>query len=258
MAQQRLRDGARSIGGGFLAIFRIVYHDVVRSESLLSFVLLLRIFYFCSLKRGLRTMGADDAFPVTVQHNLKSLIKKLNRMALLIKPLSALEQVAKDARILVIGPRNEWDLLLLHRYGFDFSQCSGLDLISYSPKILLGDMHAMPFADGEFDVVLCGWTISYSANPALACQEIARVCKANGTIGIGVEYFVGDQEAEREAVGGYVIQDERLSQRINTVDQIMALFPKHGALFFSHDAPLKRSAPRQLPPSNCAVIFQNG
>jgi SAM-dependent methyltransferase len=238
-------------------VARILRQDVARSESVLATRMLLRLFWYCVLLRRLRTLPSEQAFDVTLRHNLKSLGKKLNRMQLLIRPLSVLEQVGKDARVLVIGPRNEWDLFLLHRHGFEFRNCTGLDLISYSPRIVLGDMHAIPFGDGEFDVVLCGWTISYSAEPARACAEIARVCKRGGTIGIGVEYFSGSEAEERAATGGYNIQDQRLSQRINSVEQILALFPAAGARFFSHDAPLRRSVPRDWPPSNCAVIFEN-
>lgn len=238
-------------------VARILRQDVARSESVLATRLLLRLFWFCVVLRRLRTLSSEQAFDVTLRHNLKSLSKKLNRMQLLVRPLSVLEQVGKDARILVIGPRNEWDLFLLHRHGFEFRNCTGLDLISYSPRIVLGDMHAIPFADGHFDVVLCGWTLSYSAEPALACREIARVCKRGGAIGIGVEYFSGSDEEERTATGGYNIQDQRLSKRVNSVEEILALFPSAGARYFSHDAPLKRSVPRDWPPSNCAVIFEN-
>ena len=244
--------------GGIGGLWRILRDDVGRAELVLALRMWLRLFWYCMVLRRLKTLDSEQAFATTLSHNLKSLSKKMNRMLLLIRPLSVLEQVGKDARILVIGPRNEWDLYLLHKHGFEFNHCTGLDLISYSPRIQLGDMHAMPFADGQFDVVLCGWTLSYSAEPAQACREIARVCRRGGAIGIGVEYFVGDAEAERLANGGYLIQDERLDRRINSVAQVLALFPGAGALYFSHDAPLKRSLPAQDPPSNCALIFENG
>lgn len=257
MAQNLITRWSGLLLGGVRSAVRIAHNDLARSETILSMVLLVRLFYYCVLKRDLKTLDSENAFPVTLKHNLKSLTKKLNRMQLLIRPLSVLEQVSKDAKILVIGPRNEWDLLLLYRYGFSFGRCAGLDLISYSPKIVLGDMHKIPFQDGEFDVVLCGWTISYSAEPKLACQEIARVCKSKGIIGIGVEYFVGDEQAQRDASGGYLIGDSRLSRRVNSCNQILALFDRAGAVFFSHDAPLRRSRPRDNPPSNCAVLFEN-
>lgn len=235
----------------------LLVEAVTRSEFVLTIVFYLRLIYFLQWKRSLRTLDSDSAFGVTLMHNLKSLGRRLNRMALLIDPLSVIESVPKNARILVIGPRNEWDLFQLKRRGFAFERCVGLDLISYAPSIRLGDMHAIPFADGEFDAVLCGWTLSYSAQPQRACDEIARVCRRGGVIGIAVEYFSGDAEAEKLATGGYVIQDDRLAERVNSVDQILAFFPTHGSVFFSHDAPLRRSAPAAVPPSNCAVLFEN-
>lgn len=248
--------GRRPTVGQRLAwIVRTAARDIAAARSTLLVVFVFRFFYFVRLGGRLRTIDADQAAPVTVRHNLRSLTRKLDRMRLLIDPLAMLEHVTREARILVIGPRNEWDLLLLYRAGFDFSRCTGLDLISYSPRIVLGDMHAMPFADGEFDVVLCGWTLSYSADPALAAREISRVCRDGGVLGLAVEYFDGGEQDERDATGGYLIQDSRLAERVNSVNQLLDLFPGHGSVYFSHDAPLRRSAPRAQPPSNCAVLF---
>lgn len=258
MAQQSRVGLARTAWRGAVAIVRSIFGDLSNSWTWLSTVFFLRLYYFCELRRRLRTMDSQSAVPMTLKHNLKSLRRRLNRMVLLIAPLAVLENVSKQSKVLVIGPRNEWDLFLLRRFGFDFAACTGLDLISYSPNIVLGDMHAMDFADDSFDVVLCGWTLSYSATPDVACREIARVCKRSGTIGIGVEYFDGDEAAERMATGGYLLQDSRMDTRINRVAQVLALFPGHGAVYFSHDAPLRRSAPRDAVPSNCAAIFANG
>ena len=257
MAEKSLSTLIKSLQRGFGRAGRIAVQDITRSATATTAVFFLRAFYFCKVLGRLRTLEADNAFPVTIDHNLLMLWKKLDRMTLLIKPLSVLEQVAKNSRVLVIGPRNEWDLFLLSRAGFQFDQCTGLDLISYSPKIILGDMHAMPFSDGEFDVVLCGWTLSYSAHPALACAEISRVCRSGGVIGLSVEFFVGSEDDEKLATGGYTIQDSRLDERVNSTDQLLEFFPDHGSVFFDHDSPLKRTVPRDPLPSNCAVLFEN-
>ncbi len=257
MAKRPSRNFASSFFGGIGAVFRAIRTDLRRSVAVNTTLFFVRAFYFCTLRSRLRTIEADDAFPVTVKHNLRMLWKKLNRMLLLISPLSVLEQADKNAKILVIGPRNEWDLFLLKQAGFQFDNCVGLDLISYSPRILLGDMHAMPFEEGQFDIVLCGWTLSYSANPALAAREIARVCKKSGIVGVSVEYATADEAGEKEATGGYLIRDARLDKRVNSTAEILSLFPGHGAVYFDHDAPLKRSVPRDPMPSNCAVLFEN-
>jgi SAM-dependent methyltransferase len=179
-------------------------------------------------------------------------------MELLIRPLSVIESIAKDSKVLVIGPRNEYDLLLLAAYGFSFQHVGGLDLISYSPKIDLGDMHAMLYPDNSWDVVLCGWTLSYSAAPQKAAAEMLRVVRDGGVIGIGVEYStLSDEDAV--TLEGYSIQDrERLPERINSVEQCLNLFRPHVKdIFFHHDAPLKIShtASSYTTPSNVAIIF---
>lgn len=48
-------------------------------------------------------------------------------------------------------------------------------------------MNAMPFPDGHFDPIVCGWKLSYSKEPATAAQEIDRVCAPGGVVCFGVE-----------------------------------------------------------------------
>jgi hypothetical protein len=179
-------------------------------------------------------------------------------MELLIRPLSVIESVPKNSKVLVIGPRNEYDLILLAAYGFEFRRVRGLDLISYSPKIDLGDMHAMVYPDSSWDVVLCGWTLSYSAKPQKAAAEMLRVVRNGGIIGIGIEYSILSEQ-DSIALEGYAIQErQRLPERINSVEQCLNLFrPYVKDVFFHHDAPLKRShtASGLTTPSNVAIIF---
>src|SRR3990172_2012251 len=122
----------------------------------------LRFYYYVKIKKRLRTTQSDHAFSMTVQHNLRNLKGWNNRMLLLINPSVVLEKVTRKSSVLIIGPRTEHDLLILMGYGF--TNVRGLDLISYSPRIDLGDMHAMPYADNSWDVVMSGWALSYSAN----------------------------------------------------------------------------------------------
>ena len=92
---------------------------------------------------------------------------------------------AREMSVLSIGPRTEMELLSLVAQGFDPDKIRGLDLISYSPWIDLGNMHYMPYKDNAFDVVISGWVLGYSDNPELACQEMLRVSKDEGIIAIG-------------------------------------------------------------------------
>src|SRR5688572_16234197 len=73
----------------------------------------LRFFYFVKIKKQLKTIQSEDAFDVTVDHNLRGIRTCIDRMDLLIKPLAVLETLNVYSKILVIGPRNENDLLSL-------------------------------------------------------------------------------------------------------------------------------------------------
>ena len=216
-----------------------------------------RAFYFIRIRRRLRTMNSEDAYKATVTHNIRSLYGANNRMNLLLFPLSVIETLNADSKILVIGPRNENDLYSLVGLGFKLQNILGLDLISYSRHIKLGDMHCLPFPDASFDAVVCGWTLSYSANPRKAADEIRRVARKGGIVAIGVEYSTMTQSDELQLVG-YVIQDS--GRRINSTTDIKDLFGEAvGTIFFEHDAPNRFShTATQLVSnvSNVAIVFQ--
>lgn len=218
----------------------------------------LRFLYFTRIRRSLRVLESADAIDNTIKHNLKSLGSFGNRrMDTLIKPLSVLENVSKAARILVIGPRNEDDILNLVGNGFAAPNITGLDLISYSPAIQLGDMHNAPFADSTFDVIICGWTLSYSNQPAKFAAEAIRIIKDRGTIGIAVEYSTLSDEQSLQVHGGYHLKPTGFA-RINSTRQILDLFGGHvHHVFFDHDAPNRISHGDRIvgDVSNAVVIF---
>lgn len=213
-----------------------------------------------SLWRGrLQTINSAHSVAETLNHNLKSLRDFSNpRMELLIRPLSVIESTRTARSILLIGPRNENDLLLASTY-FDLPLTCfrGLDLISYSKLVDLGDMHAMPYPDNQFDIVICGWTLSYSNQPQRLADEMLRVCRPGGLIAVGVEYSAMD-DSEYERMIGYNLATPGL-KRINSVRQIEQLFEANLAdRYFSHDAPLRLSHTTQGfcdRPSGVATIF---
>jgi SAM-dependent methyltransferase len=49
-----------------------------------------------------------------------------------------------------------------------------------------GDIEALPFDDGVFDVVTAFNSIQYAVDPASAVAEIARVCRSGGRVAIGI------------------------------------------------------------------------
>ena len=130
-----------------------------------------------------------DAAENTLSYNLWALKDTpiLDRPMMLIRPLVALEKISGrllDLKVLSIGPRSEIEILSLIAQGFSPDNIHALDLISYSPWVEIGDMHAMPFDDESFDVIILGWVFSYSRNPKKLTGEILRVARKGATIAI--------------------------------------------------------------------------
>lgn len=218
----------------------------------------LRLWYYFSVRKYWKELSSEHAFDVTLMHNKKSLRNfSISRMDLLIRPLSAIEVLNGSSGILVIGPRNESDLLKLWAHGFNRSRIRGLDLMSYSPWIDVGDMHNTSYPDNQWDAIVCGWTLSYSRTPALFAKELLRIAKSGCAIAIAVEYASMTYE-EAVKLDGYSIEDKGF-ERVNSVDQILHLFEGYvDHVYFSHDAPLKRhhTGAGLIPhPSGVAVIF---
>lgn len=49
-----------------------------------------------------------------------------------------------------------------------------------------GDIEALPYDDGSFDVVTAFNAVQYAVDPATAVAELARVCRSGGQVAIGV------------------------------------------------------------------------
>ncbi len=237
---------------------RIRNRQSLRINSVRKLVGQTRLRWAMARKR-IQTLESDNSVEETIQHNLKSLKDFSNcRIELLIRPLSVIESVRHARSVLLIGPRNENDLLIASTYlDIPLNCVRGLDLISYSKQIDLGDMHDMPYEDNSFDVVICGWTMSYSNQPKVLADEMARVCRSGGVCAVGVEYSTLD-EAGYEKLLGYSLAIEDL-KRINSVKQINDLFGANlDQVFFSHDSPLKQSHTAEGKvdfPSSVASIF---
>ncbi len=189
-------------------------------------VVAIRFFWFVKVLKRLRTMGANGAMDAavadnTIAHNLKGLSDlAVNRSHLLVRPLSVIEALPVHARVLSVGPRTEGELMNLAAHGFAWSHIYGLDLISYSPKIQLGDMHSTPYADSHFDAVVMGWVLAYSEEPAKAASEMLRITRPGGIIAVGVEYSPQSQEQVIAEVG-YL---PGAKERIGSCEQILAFF----------------------------------
>jgi hypothetical protein len=209
-------------------------------DSVRSVVGRLRFLYFAGLRGRLRTMNSAQAYATTIRHNLRGLNDhRTKRMQRLIEPLHAVETLDEDSHILVVGPRTESDLLMLRALGF--RHVRGLDLISYSPWVDLGDMHRMPYADDTWDAVMLAWCLTYSREPHLVAREVVRVAKPGALVGVGLEYSTLTPHDVSSLVG-YEINTEDGPPPANSVADIRALFENAvDHVYFDHDAPCRRS-----------------
>lgn len=107
-----------------------------------------------------------------------------NIMALLLYPIAAILR-DKTSKVLIVGPRPEDDIFCARTLGLE--QARGLALFSYSSFIDIGDIHKTAYEDHEFDSVLVGWVVSYSADPASLIAECKRITRPGGYLGFGLE-----------------------------------------------------------------------
>jgi hypothetical protein len=220
-------------------------------QSIRKYILICRFHYF-KWTRGINLFAGDEAKnlqPKLISHNLTAFENPtgdftIRRMRMLLGALTSIEILGSNSKILIIGPRTESDIFILRGLGFE--NITAIDLISYSPLINLGDMHQIPYADNSFDAVICGWTISYSANPKLAASEMYRVLKDNGLIAIGLEH-VNYEKITLAQKDNRMVDLQPEKDRINTVENIKELFNSlcKYEVIFNHDAPMKDFDPSQ-------------
>ncbi len=182
------------------------------------------------------SMHADAVIENTLHHNMKGLMEMsaFDRPSLLIDPLLGIYYIVQNAwelKVLSVGPRSEAELLNLFSRGFQPENVVGLDLISYSEFVDLGDMHQMPYDDNSFDVVILGWVLAYSSDCAGVAREVIRVAKPNAYVAVGCERDPRSAE-ELEKEDGYVLP----STRFETTEDILQLFEGHiKTVPFRHD-----------------------
>lgn len=181
----------------------------------------------------------------TVFHNLKGLKLSSFRTFAGIRPIKLLQLASipdhvdnmgpkknGTAKLLTIGPRAESEIFLARTLGFKKANIRGLDLISYSPYIDLGDMHDMPYEDNTWDVIIMGWVLAYSNDPQKAISEVIRVAKDKAVITLGYQYYpIPPEEVAKNA--GYMVGS---SQKYVNVDAILELFNGHiEQVYFRHE-----------------------
>ena len=173
----------------------------------------------------------EDMIENTFKHNSQSVAPEIAYMRPLglLGPLLGTDKVLNcmpNLKVLIIGPRTEYELLWYVSRGFKLENITALDLFTYSPYIQIGDMHAMAFADQTFDIVVFSWVLGYSKNQKKAVEEAVRVLKPNGFIGIGEQWDptpVEQTATMMEKTKGY-----RLEGTVtNSVSDLLGLFEGH-------------------------------
>lgn len=189
-----------------------------------------------------------------VSHNIDGLVGKVSlfRPAILVMPLRSLDRVAenlKDLRVLSVGPRTEAEIYTLIACGFEPSNIRGLDLFSYSDFVDAGDMHAMPYEDNSFDIVILGWVLAYSNDQKKAAAEVLRVLRPGGIVAVGYEYTAFSADELRDK--GSDVAD---APKLKTTDEILDLFaPEVEDVYFRHD--IHKS--RKNNPGSLITIFSS-
>ena len=250
-------------------------YSLLKIDLVRFFFCKIRKYYYINIKKQLKTWNGSTASLITlesgdstIEYNMKGLHDVSGARSLrIIKPLSVIEllrplpEMARKggelndldypcgAKILTIGPRTEGEIFCLIAYGFKPENIRGLDLISYSPYIDVGDMHNMPYADNSFDVVICSCVLVYSKEPDKACKEILRVCKEGALICIAQDTVphAGQDHIEKLGKATLLCKDylELFNQNVKRV-------------FFQHELP-ERLAPVQAGQGSnytMGLIFQ--
>ncbi len=168
-----------------------------------------------------------------VSYNKQQLLElaALERPRLLIDVLTSIHYIFEhigELKVLCVGPRTESEIFMLMAAGFKPDNIRGLDLISYSDFIDVGDMHDMPYDDDTFDVVILGWVIGYSKDCKKVADEVVRVAKPGGYVAVGVE-----RPAKRNKPKGGILDG---ATYFKTTKELEALFAGNvETVLFRHD-----------------------
>lgn len=167
----------------------------------------------------------DDFF------NLKKTYKTFSgkKTAELGYPLKSIDFINYDNdKVLCVGPRNEGELYFIRSLGFKWKNIEGLDLISYSNKIQLGDIHNCDFENDKFNIIICGWVLAYSNDFKKILNEILRISKNGAVISIGFTYY----------------PDQKNS--LYSTDQILEMYKdKISNVYFQYDAFKKKNTTKR-------------
>jgi SAM-dependent methyltransferase len=208
----------------------------MRVKPICNFVFSIRFFYYMRVLRRFQAYeGGAGVEKLGREHNFRSIFSgdTSDRILKLVMPLSVIDRLNENSKIVAIGCRYETDLLYLNAYGFKSENVRGFDLFSYSPWVDVGDMHAMSYADSSWDAALLGWVIIYSSDPQTAAREVVRVVRPGGLVAIGFSTYPQEQLDRIAAKEGGLMGS---AGKIVSTDDIVKLFGESvDHIYFRHD-----------------------
>ncbi|MBK26581.1 MAG: hypothetical protein CME70_21455 [Halobacteriovorax sp.] len=110
----------------------------------------------------------------------------------------------ENQKILLIGPRNVFELYLCWLYGFKWDNIFSIDLYSNHPKIQVMNMEEMTFPDETFDYVLLSRVYAYAKDPKGFIAGISRILKTGGKVVFEANYidFKNSKEWSTDTIRG--------------------------------------------------------
>jgi len=232
------RSIGRSVARNVLPMFTSMPRQLLRVTLIRFSICAIRYLWYAMLLRRTRALNVatGDVAPNTVSHNMRGMFDlAVERSLRLIWPLTAIETIRNripDVQLLSIGARTEGELYNLYAAGFKKRNVTAVDLISYSPRVRLGDMHALDLPDNSFDATMVGWVLAYSDSKEKAAKEIVRVTKPGGVVAIGSEWHRSSVN-EIAAELGYMPAS---SSRIDSMESLISLFGDNvDHIYFNHD-----------------------
>ena len=192
------------------------------------------------IAEGVDQSGIENVIDYSLEmlSQMNNHLPTLSRPSILINVLSSIQYIRLNAgnlKVLCIGPRTEAEFFHFIGEGFAGENLTGLDLMSYSEFVDVGDMHHMPYEDDTFDIVFVGWTLTYSKDLQRVADECLRVAKPGAYVAIGVE---SNGKITKGTQYGFTLTD---AINIMETSEITDLFEGH-----IHNVPFRHEAHRSM------------
>lgn len=117
----------------------------------------------------------------------RALTQKITRTRL----RAFLERHKTDKKVLDIG-------CSVAAYKKYFPNSTGVDIDETKNPDVVGDAHALPFKDNEFEVVLCTEVFEHLHSPHIAASEMRRVLKPGGTLVLTTRFIYPIHDAPHD------------------------------------------------------------